>query len=170
MTDPDLGAGYLASVNPRSCTRRLKADANYLQIIERVRTDCDFLVPFVIPEQTSFDTTASSSLTNNNSRREPYAGFFDRRFFLAPTENVTIREELKPSGSINLLPRFVHPWVNLRSIDSVMPGVDTTWEVEPLVKNVEDAEKCSPLPHRLSPPNFEKFYSDRLAWVSAGCV
>jgi uroporphyrinogen-III decarboxylase len=58
--------------------------------------------------------------------------------------------------------RVQTPNGDLLATDGVKPGVvDTVWELEPLVKDVEDAEKLLSVPYRFDKPDLSPFFAAR---------
>lgn len=128
---------------------------NYQQLLPLVAEHTDPLVHLMIPERLSSEGTLDTA-----EKRAAYGGIFDRRFFLAPPDRVDVVEEPTAGGG-KIWHYTVHtPKGDLRGRDLVRPGVDTTWEIEPLVKDVDDAEKLLSVPYRFDTPDLSGFFAD----------
>ena len=136
-----------------------KTMPNYREIVPLVREHCDFLVHFMIPEakkeQQPHDQTAEEY-----ARRAAYGGIFDRRFFLAPPERIEAEEHASPDGTLTTTYTIQTPEGELTTVEKVRPGIDTTWLVEPVVKNPEDCRKLLSIPNRFDRPDLEAFFRD----------
>jgi len=132
-----------------------KTEPNYQALIPLVKENCDFLVHLMIPEGNSAENTVEEY-----TRRAPYGGIFDRRFFLSPPDWIDETEETTATGS--RITRFtLHtPQGDLTAAERIDPGIDTTWLVEPLVKDVADAEKLLSVPYRFDPPDLATFQAE----------
>ncbi len=137
-----------------------KARPLYRELLPLVQEHCDFLVALSIPEKRPFNQVNAASTYKaaaKPSKTEPYAGIFDRRFFLASPERVTVSIEEQPDGRKLYQYTLRTPQGNLRSAEAVLPGVDSTWEVESLVKTPQDARALLALPDEFDPPGIETF-------------
>jgi len=132
-----------------------KAKPNYQEVVQVVRENCDFLVHLEIPQLVSREKAMKDAVLH-----AVYGGFFDRRFFLTPPERVD--EEVETSRNGQKITTFtVHtPKGDLRSRVRVDPKIDTLWDIEPLIKEVDDVEKLLSVPHHFTEPDLASYFSD----------
>jgi uroporphyrinogen-III decarboxylase len=133
-----------------------KETPEYLQLLELAKQNCDFFAQLEIPERIPF----RNSRAHYGMHGIP-EGIFDRRFFLVPPETVeAVGEEIKDQQ--RLVHYKVHtPCGALTTTESVHSGEDTVWELEPLIKDVEDVHKLLSVPHRFDHPDMSKYIYDR---------
>jgi hypothetical protein len=131
-----------------------KCEPNYRQLVAVAEEKCDFLVPLKIPERASDEDNLEEA-----ARRAPYGGIFDRRFFLSPPDRVDIVEEPTANGGQRLCYKVHTPKGVLTGTDEIRPATDTTWLVEPLVKDVDDAEKLLSVPYRFDTPDLASYFA-----------
>ena len=132
-----------------------KLQPNYLAILDKVKEHCDFLVNLMIPEGRTHESSVEEY-----ARRAAYGGIFDRRFFLSPPELISSHDEIDESGSKVTTYTLQTPKGDLRMVERIDPGIDTTWLTEPLVKTTDDAEKLLSVPYRFDPPDLDSFFAD----------
>jgi uroporphyrinogen-III decarboxylase len=132
-----------------------KNHANYQRLIPLVAEHCDFLVHLIVPEGNSAEATVEEY-----TRRACYGGFFDRRFFLSPPECIEQAETIGVNGSKITRYTLHTPKGDLTATERIDPEIDTTWLVEPLIKEVEDVEKLLSVPYRFTPPDLAAFMAD----------
>jgi hypothetical protein len=133
---------------------------NYQDLIPLVEKHCDFLVHLIIPEGDSKNSNSESQTVEEYTRRAAYGGIFDRRFFLAPID--CIEEGIdEGTNGIQTITYTVHtPKGDLKSVEQIYPGMDTSWMTEPLVKTVEDAQKLMSIVYTFKDPDMEAYERD----------
>ncbi|MHB1133086.1 MAG: uroporphyrinogen decarboxylase family protein [Chloroflexota bacterium] len=95
---------------------------------------------------------------------------FDRRFLLTPPEYIEISgEECQPGKTITYY-RLHTPRGDLTCSEAVVDGEDTVWEVEPLIKDADDAAKLLSVPYRFDRPDLTAFFADRERLGDRGVV
>lgn len=132
-----------------------KAHPNYQEVVRVAAEHCDFLVHIEIPQETSKENAPKHARL-----QAVYGGFFDRRFFLTPPDQIDeFVEPTKEGGKITTF--VVHtPKGDLRSRVRVDPTVDTLWDIEPLIKDRDDVEKLFSVPYHVEPPDLASFFAD----------
>ena len=139
---------------PEPEPKNWKAQSNFQQIVPLVEQYCDFLVAVDI----SVGNPPGQAV--QDARGLGGGGYFDRRFFLAPTDNIDTSIEHTPQGG-KVVSYILHtPQGDLRSKERVDPGVDTVWTIEPLIKSVEDAAKVLSIPYRFEKPDLEAYMTE----------
>jgi uroporphyrinogen-III decarboxylase len=135
-------------LSPDPTPEEWKAQPNYRQLISLAAEFCDFYVTLDIPERNPLEVRGESARIHGIP-----TGVFDRRFFLTPAERVEVFERGKRDGCEYTAYRVHTPKGDLTTLDAVIPGVDTLWSLEPLIKDVDDAEKILSVPYRFDPPD-----------------
>ncbi len=133
-----------------------KAQPNYQHLVTLAKQHCDFFAQLEIPERTPL-----RNLKQGYGMQGIPEGIFDRRFFLAPPDCVEVCGEEMRAGTRLIRYRVHTPRGVLTTTDAVRAGEDTVWEFEPLIKDVDDAEKLVALPHRFDPPDLAKYFAQR---------
>ncbi len=134
-----------------------KAQPNYRQLIPLVTQFCDPLVILDIPEQNPI-----AGLKQWDDYDGASEGIFDRRFFLIPPEYIQVCDDsIRSDGMRCIRYKIDTPQGRLTATDGIKPGVDTVWELEPLVKDVDDAEKLLSAPYHFAKPDLSAFFADR---------
>ncbi len=132
-----------------------KAEPYAQKVIQATAEHCDVLVHVGLPAKAS-----QGDSQRNDRLQAAYGGFFDRRFFLSPTELIdeTV-ETTKDGGTITTY--VVHtPKGDVQSRVKVEANVDTLWDIEPLIKEVADVEKLLSVPYRLEEPDLDVYFSE----------
>jgi hypothetical protein len=124
---------------PRSGT--WQASSYYQDPVSLAEQHGDFLVGFGIAERSSAPEPVGAS-------RRPALALFERRFFLCPPDRIAVAETTQPRRSRALAYRVRTPKGEMRGRDETRVGMDTVWQIEPLVKDTEDAERLLSVPYR----------------------
>jgi hypothetical protein len=133
-----------------------KAQPNYRRLVALAEKHCDFYAELEIAECASF-----RNLRNDYHISGIQEGLFDRRFFLVPPDFVELSRE-ETIGNTRYLHYTVHtPQGDLTTTESIISGEDTVWENEPLIKDVDDAEKLLAVPYRFDKPDLTQYFADR---------
>lgn len=133
-----------------------KASRNYCKLVEAVAKTCDFYAQLEIAETQPFRGSAGGYHMHGIPE-----GIFDRRFFLTPPEYVEFVDEQLVNGRQQRSYRLHTPGGFLTTTEAVIPGEDTVWEIEPLIKDVFDVEKLLSIPYHFSPPDMSTYFAER---------
>ncbi len=133
-----------------------KAQSRYRALVALARQHCDFFAQLEIPERQPF----RNARPGYGMQGVP-EGIFDRRFLLVPPEYVEHCGHEWVDG--RQVSRFrVHtPAGILTTTEGVNPGEDTVWELEPLIKDPDDAAKLLSVPYRFDPPDMSSYFAAR---------
>ena len=142
-------------LSPDPTPEEWKAQPNYRQLVSLAAEFCDFYVTLDIPERNPLGVRGESARMHGIP-----TGIFDRRFFLTPPGSVEVFDPETRHGREYTAYRICTPKGNLTSVDAAIPGVDTLWSCEPLIKDVDDAEKILSLPYRFDSPDLTDYYAD----------
>ena len=134
-----------------------KASPRFQRLLALARECSDPFVQLEIAERSPF---RNGGQQGQGIQGMP-GGIFDRRFLLVSSECVEKCGEAVVDGR-----RIEHYEVHtpsglLTTAEAIMPGEDTVWELEPLVKSVEDAEKLLAAPARFDPPDLSRYMAER---------
>lgn len=95
------------------------------------------------------------------------AGFLDRRFLLISEKHITVSQQ--KAGTRTRLTYVVStPKGDLRYVEAREENINTTWVVEPLIKNGDDVEKILSVPFSLSPIELEPYRQEVVELGDAG--
>ena len=129
------------------------------EVIQATAEHCDVLVHVGLPAKAS-----QGDSQRNDRLRAAYGGFFDRRFFLSPTELLDETIESTADGG-TVTTYVVHtPKGDIQSRVKVEANVDTLWDIEPLIKDVADVEKLLSVPYRFEEPDLDVYFPSPNAW------
>jgi hypothetical protein len=143
-------------LSPEPAAGDWKAEPAYRRLTELARAHCDFFAQLEIPERQPFRNTRGSYGMHGVPE-----GIFDRRFLLVPPECVEMRGQSWQDGRLVSQYAVSVPGGELTATEGVNPGEDTVWELEPLVKSVDDAERLLAVPHRFDPPDMTGYFAAR---------
>jgi len=118
-----------------------QASSNYQDLVSLAEQHGDLLVGLGITERSSAPEPIGAS-------GRPAFALFERRFFLCPPDRIDVTETTRPDGSRAMEYRIRTPKGELRGRDETRAGMDTVWQIEPLVKDTEDAERLLSVPYR----------------------
>jgi len=143
-------------LSPEPAPGDWKTQPNYRRLVALAQAHCDFFVQLEIPERTPF--------RNAQGRYGMHGipeGIFDRRFLLTPPECVELCGAEWQDG--RRIERYtIHtPRGQLTTTEGVNAGEDTVWEVEPLIKDPDDAEKLLAVSARFDPPDMRGYFAAR---------
>jgi uroporphyrinogen-III decarboxylase len=144
-------------LSPEPAPDNWKAQPNYQQLLPLVAEHCDFFVHLDIAERIPIGNPGGGE----RIRGLPYGSIFDRRFFLTHPENIEIIEDRLENGRATTRYQVHTPKGKLTTTDVRPLEVDTIWTTEPLVKDVNDAEKILSAPYRFDPPDLTEYFADR---------
>jgi len=133
-----------------------KAAPNYRRLVALAETHCDFFVQLEIPERQPFRNAGQTYAMQGVPE-----GIFDRRFLLASPDRVELCGESQRDGQRLLQYRVHTPRGALTTTEAVLAGEDTVWELEPLLKDPDDAAKLLAMPHRFDPPDMSGYLAAR---------
>jgi uroporphyrinogen-III decarboxylase len=128
---------------------------NYRLVRDLVAESCDFLVNICVPEAHEADTAGQKGYERLTG------GIFERRFFLIPPEYVHVAEQGLHDQRRYTTYLIRTPKGELRTTDEEDPEIDTTWNTEPLIKDLEDAERILSVPYCFESPDPTPFLSCR---------
>jgi uroporphyrinogen-III decarboxylase len=131
-----------------------KAHPNHQALVSLASQWCDPFVKLAIPERIPLGGI-------QDRWNSSHTGIFDRRFLMIPPECVQVVEDGERAGRRVTRYRVNTPKGDLTTTEAVTPGVDTIWMLEPLIKDVEDAEKILAVPYRFDPPDLTSFLADK---------
>ncbi len=140
-----------------------KNGSNYRRLLQAAQETCDFYVQLEIPECQPI----RGSQGNYGMHGIP-EGIFDRRFFLTPPEYIEMNSQDWRNGRQQSTYMVHTPGGMLTTTEAVQPGEDTVWEIEPLIKNVSDAEKLLSIPYEFERPDMRSYFAQRMELGQAG--
>jgi uroporphyrinogen-III decarboxylase len=136
----------------------------YRRLVSLALACSDPYVQLEIPERTPFRNAGQGYGMGGVPE-----GIFDRRFLLVPPDCIEKLGETALQGR-RVEQYAIHtPRGVLTTSEAVLPGEDTVWELEPLVKSPEDAEKLLALPARFDPPDLDEYLA-QVAGLAATAV
>ncbi len=144
-------------LNPEPEPDSWKAQPNYQQLLPQVAQQCDFFVHLDIAERTPIGNPGGGE----QIRGIPSGSIFDRRFFLTHPDQIELIEDRLENGRAITRYKVHTPKGDLTTTDVRPLDVDTIWTTEPLIKDVDDAEKILSAPYRFDPPDLTQYRAER---------